>query len=468
MATQERNEAAALTPGLFVLTVFVEGFASVGAEILALRRLVPHLGSTIVVTAPTIGFFLLALALGYRAGGQVAGRYLEAVRTNFLVAAVLIGGGLSHVGVSGLFAQAIPDEFAYLLLVALILCPIAYLLGQTVPILTNLLQQERVGARSAAALYWSTLGSFAASVGLSLFVMQRFGVSWAGMLCSGLLLAAFLLLPGGVSRARNTLVAILAGAALAPLNLAHRPTAETAYATYGIDAVQVPGMIDPLVLRANNSSASLIDRRDPPQYARYIDRLRQLLRDELGYRDKHVLVLGAGGFTLSHGETANRYTYVDIDPAIKPLAEERFLRGKVRGDFVAADARRFLVESARRGAVFDAAVVDVYAALNDIPAHLATQEFWRDTRKVLAQDGLLAANLILDTRLLSDYARNMLATIESVYGRCAVEVLFRDRDVGNVLVLCFNGAAPPGKIYTDELNGADVDLARSRRERTAR
>jgi hypothetical protein len=37
-------------------------------------------------------------------------------------------------------------------------------------------------------------------------------------------------------------------------------------------------------------------------------------------------VLGAGGFTLSHREPLNRYTYVDIDPAIRAIAEREFLR----------------------------------------------------------------------------------------------------------------------------------------------
>jgi hypothetical protein len=40
---------------LLYLIVFIEGFCSLGAEVIALRRLVPHVGSAIVVTAPTIG-----------------------------------------------------------------------------------------------------------------------------------------------------------------------------------------------------------------------------------------------------------------------------------------------------------------------------------------------------------------------------------------------------------------------------
>jgi spermidine synthase len=49
-----------------------------------------------------------------------------------------------------------------------------------------------------------------------------------------------------------------------------------------------------------------------------------MLLDELAFAGREVLVLGAGGFTLSHQEPLNRYTYVDIDPEIRAIAEARF------------------------------------------------------------------------------------------------------------------------------------------------
>ena len=76
----------------------------------------------------------------------------------------------------------------------------------------------------------------------------------------------------------------------------------------------------------------------------------------------------------------------------------------------------------------------------------------------------MLANLILDSALQSDYARNVLATIESVYGRCAVEVLHKDRPLANVEVFCRNsstGASRPARLYSDERNPADIDHARS-------
>ena len=464
-STAAPPSSAALPGSLLFLLVFVEGFVSLGAEIVALRRLVPHVGSAITVTAPTIAFFLLALALGYQAGGRVAGDYLARVRHNFLLAAGLIAVGLAGPVVEAAFAHLQPAPVAWAVVVCGVLCPVAWLLGQTVPILTNLLRHERAGARSGAALYWSTLGSFLGALTLSMGVMQWLGVGAAVLICAGLLLALVPALDAAGATRRRAVVAagVIAVAALV-CNVVLPQQTETAYATYRVDAAAVPGLDAARVFRINNSPASIIDSAEPPRYARYIERLRRLLLDEMGLRDRSVLVLGAGGFTLSHREPLNHYTYVDIDPAVKAIAERDFLREPVVGDFVVADARAWVRDTDTR---HDAIVVDVFSALTSIPAHLVTREFWRATRHALKADGVLAANLILDRDLASPYARNLLATIQAEYGACAVEVLFRDRPQGNVLVICAaaaraDGQAPP-EPYIDERNRADLDVLRGAR-----
>jgi len=447
-----------MPPALLFLIVFIEGFCSLGAEVIALRQLIPHQGSSIVVTAPTIGFFLLALALGYHAGAQVATDYLKVVARNFLLAACLIGGGLSGVVVDRIFTLLQPPLLAYLFFVAGVVCPVAWLLGQTVPVLSNLLQHQRVGEASGRALYYSTLGSFLGSLVLSLVVMQWLGVSAAVALCALLLLAGFLVLRGG---ARPALATALAGALLTgTANLWLRPEIETAYASYLVKPVAYADALNGRAFINNSSVASLIDDADPPQYARYIRHIRSILLDELGLRERQILVLGAGGFTLSHREPLNHYTYVDIDPAVRAIAEKHFLREQALGDFVVDDARRFVARSEQR---FAAVVVDVYSSHVAIPGHLVTREFWLATRRVIEPDGLLIANLILDSALATPYSRNLLATIEQVYGRCAVEVLQKKQALANVVVTCRTGQpAASAQVFIDELNTADFDLARSR------
>ena len=443
---------------LIYAIVFIEGFSSLGAEIIALRRLVPHVGSSIVVTAPTIAFFLLALALGYAAGAKIAGNYTAVVARNFLIAAALTGVGLAGVNVDWLFAHLQPALLAYLFFIGGILSPIAWLLGQTVPILTNLMKHARTGEASGMALYWSTLGSFLGSLSLSLLVMQWLGVSAAVFACTVLLVAGTLLLAG-----RNLKIAFFCAstaAIAAGFNLHHEVTADTAYAEYIVGPAALPDQENPRAFWVNKSTASLIDDSDPPNYTRYIKHLRHILLEELEFSGRDILVLGAGGFTLSHREPTNRYTYVDIDPAIRDIAEKHFLREPARGEFIADDARRFVATTERR---FDAVIVDVYSSHTSIPGHLVTREFWEDARRVLKPDGVMLANLILDGKLETPYARNLLATIDSVFGRCAVEVLHTTQALANVEVACFASSRPAATgIYVDEKNRADLDLARSR------
>lgn len=443
---------------LLYLIVFIEGFCSLGAEVIALRRLVPHVGSAIVVTAPTIGLFLLALALGYASGARVTTRFTAVVARNFQISALLAGVGLARVTVDGLFALIQPTGLAYLIFIGAVLCPLAWLLGQTVPVLTNLMKHTRTGEASGYALYWSTLGSFLGSVSLSLVVMQWLGVSVAVLACAILLALGSLLL---AERTRQTwasglLIAIVASAInLRPAN----DVLDTAYADYMVKPIVRPEDHNPRAFFINNSLASLMDDSEPPKYARYVQHLRHIILDELGLYGRDILVLGAGGFTLSHRELTNRYTYVDIDPKIRQIAEQRFLKGPIRGSFIVDDARRYVRSTDKQ---YDAVVVDVFSSHTSIPGHLVTQEFWHDTRRTLTPQGVLLVNLILDGRLETPYARNLLATIESIYGRCAVEVLHKSKPLSNVIVSCYNSSrAGPSAPYTDERNGADVDMALS-------
>ena len=445
-----------MPPRLLFTIVFIEGYCSLGAEIIALRRLIPHVGSSIVVTAPTIGLFLLALALGYHSGSRVAEDYRAVVARNFLVSAALMGAGLAGGSVNAIFAGN-SAAMAYLIFIGAILCPLAWLLGQTVPILTNLMLAQRSGEAAGRALYWSTLGSFLGSVTLSLVVMQLFGV-WAAVLLGALMLVAGAAL---VQRPRPLTVTLLVAVAALGVaaNLGDRQRADTAYADYAVEPVAREGMLSPRAFLVNNQSASVIDNSEPPRYARYVQHLRRILLEDLRFSERDILVLGAGGFTLSHREPLNRYTYVDIDPAIRAIAERDFLREAARGEFIATDARRFVIDTTRR---FDAIVVDVYSARTSIPGHLVTREFWRDTRHALKPGGVMLANLILDGHLASPYARNLLATIESAYGRCAVEVLAKSASISNVIVTCFAGNhGETVRIYVDERNLADFDSTRS-------
>ena len=183
----------------------------------------------------------------------------------------------------------------------------------------------------------------------------------------------------------------------------------------------------------NNQVASLIDDSEPPQYARYVQHLRRILLDDLRFKERDVLVLGAGGFTLSHRERTAIPTSISIRPSA-PLPNATFCASRP----AAVRRHRRTPLRDRNHAAYDAVVVDVYSSRSSIPNHLVTREFWRDTRHAEARRR--DAGQPDPRRPVSPAAtRNLLATIESAYGRCASKCWAKAATSSNVIVTCFAG-----------------------------
>ena len=456
-----------MTPKLLGPIAFIEGFASLGIEVIALRRLVPHLGSSISVTAPTIGLFLLALSLGYWQGGRVRKGEMRRVMLNFSAAALIAGVGLSSAAMTLIFGATADPWVAYLFFMGAVVCPAAWCLAQTVPLLANVCSGMGAGRASGLALTASTFGSVLGAVSLSWGVMQTLGVSAAVLVCAGSLGAGVVFACLRRRRWAPALAMVAAMVAMAALNLraSHSSALESAYADYRVDPVPADqtlasGRTPPeRVFLVNRQRASQLDADEPARRASYIERMHQHLARRQ-WSGQSILVLGAGGFTLSLQDPANHYTYVDIDPRIKEVAQEHFLKAPVTGRFIAEDARRHVAQTSER---HRAVVVDVFSAHASVPAHLVTLEFWRSLTRVLEADGVVLINLILDSRLQSAYARNVLATVEAGLGRCATEVLDPLAPISNVVLICQPGMPPqaaPASIYTDELNRVDLDRGR--------
>jgi hypothetical protein len=109
------------------------------------------------------------LAFGYQRGGQYKGNYPAILRKNFMIAAGLLGVGLSYAFIHYLFvvgeAMVSHVMFSLMAYLLLITAPAVYFLGQTVPITTNLFKRDQhIGAISGRVLFLSTIGSFVGAV----------------------------------------------------------------------------------------------------------------------------------------------------------------------------------------------------------------------------------------------------------------------------------------------------------------
>jgi spermidine synthase len=178
-----------------------------------------------------------------------------------------------------------------------------------------------------------------------------------------------------------------------------------------------------------------------------------------------VLVIGAAGFTLprdvARRAEVKRIDAVDVDPAVRDIAERYFLKQKL------PDKVRFLPLSARYavrklhadGARYGFTFVDAYFG-KGIPDELVTVEFFRDVRLVSEHT---AANVVMDSEMESAFARNLLASFREAFGRVWVKkVKSGDDDLTNILVTDFpvEGAFAwneSGDAYRDDRNSADRD-----------
>jgi hypothetical protein len=295
-------------------------------------------------------------------------------------------------------------------------------------------------------------------------------MQWLGVRAALLVTALGLLtvaLWGGLATGRRRLAwqAALVALPIVVMNVLPAHTiAESAYADYQVRHGSAPGHGGAAVpmrqLVVNNQVASQLGGAGLANRAPYIEFLSDVLTRQLALDGQQILVLGAGGFTLSLGDARNTYTFVDIDPMIRAVAQRHFLpgspNGRIQGSFVADDARNYVVQSDKR---FAAIVVDVYSSHVSVPAHLVTLEFWQSLSRRLEPGGTVLANLVLEPSLRSPYARNVLATVQQALGACAVHVLNQGARLSNVAVVCrdVQAAAAQAHVYTDDLNGVDWD-----------
>ncbi|AHE68332.1 spermidine synthase [Legionella oakridgensis ATCC 33761 = DSM 21215] len=207
---------------------------------------------------------------------------------------------------------------------------------------------------------------------------------------------------------------------------------------------------------AANQSVQQFDADTGKKGFPYIEFIRHLLFKELNLRHKRILVIGAGGFTLTAaGEHDNEVTYVDIDPAIKELAEQHFLAQPIKGTFIGQDARRYLRGST---ASYDVVISDVYSNQATIPSSLLTVEYFQSIADHLTPDGLLIVNVIANPLFRDDYSRTVFNTIHAAFPYCDLVPLMWENSLVNMMYVCPKRKTKQDAIYRDDLTSATTDF----------
>ena len=154
--------------------------------------------------------------------------------------------------------------------------------------------------------------------------------------------------------------------------------------------------------RTDVRNQSCIDRRRPRRMV--LPYTRMLMGSLLLVPDPEtILVIGLGGGVLP-GAFAEllpnaRIDVVEIDPVVVAVAERFFgFQETERVRVFVSDARVFTRRARGRERRYDLVVLDAFGS-EYIPEHLMTVEYFRETRDLLTQRGVVAANTFKDSGL---------------------------------------------------------------------
>lgn len=476
---------------LLFLIIFIEGYVVLACELLAIRQLIPFVGSGTEIIAIIISAVLLPLAVGYHQGGLAwrrqwrharrRGRKPLSVRAlllkNVVSALCVLTLGLSYLFMEIFFSLMAVLDITHRLPQAAIYCTLflvmpVFLLGQTVPLISHYFSHKRLSEITGKMLFFSTAGSFLGSVFSTIVLMMTIGVHATAIVTLSLLIVLIFLL----ARRLWAYETFLALCILALLLAVNGPSAmrdfhivsDNAYNTVRITDIPEE---EARILNINRSASSKIskDGKHDFPYLQYIrsNFIEPISGPEGAPRD--ILVIGAGGFTIGLHDTKNRYTFVDIDPDLKRTVEEHFLPAPLTPNkqFVAMSARAFVRSHTDR---YDLIVIDAYTNIHSIPMECTTREFLLDVKKLLKENGVVVANIIASAALRDTFSvryHNTFTSVFPAYIRQVLEeyapwpgvLLKKQRPaVNNVLYIYFHQPLVEDRtVYTDDKNTYSID-----------
>lgn len=469
---------------VFVLysVILLEGFVVLASELIAIRQSIPFFGSGTDTIAIIISAVLIPLAFGYYIGGKYRirrkGRYYPVRKKliqNILISFPFLIFGLSTLSLHSLYDWVLEyTEYrnrlflCFVYATAFLVVPV-FLLGQTVPLVSQYFQKSHLPRATGKILFISTIGSFLGAVFTTVILMNVIGVSntvIAVLAC--LVVILFLLSKRIFSLANIAGLAFFAMAvslnspyALDYLNIKH----ENSYNTFqldefGNDKVKIRHL---RLNKAYSSTVNIYDHeKKPTRIGQFVHWNFVSALKRAGIKGE-VLIIGAGGFTTGLGDDWNTYTYIDIDPDIQKKVEEHFLNRPLQDNqiFINLPARAFLMQNDKK---YDLVFFDVARGVTGAPEHLLTREFFQQMKNATKEGGYVVINLFASKTFRDNFTKNIDTTIRSVFPYASRQVLrgldpwIEQIDYAPVLYFARVEEKEENQvIYTDDKNTSSYD-----------
>ena len=464
------------------MVVFLTGACVLIVEVLAVRVFSPYYGNTIYTVSSVITVILLALSIGYYAGGIAADRNPSPIRFfRLILASGIVLLVLHLVGTLTLPAvsSALSIQVGPLVSAAMMFLLPALLLGMVSPYAIKLQSlaapDQGVGRVSGAIFFWSTLGSITGSLLAGFVLIPLVGVDrvliavGVGLVLIGLIplvvlgsRGAGLWTSGVVAAALTTAATLYAGPPIVDAEtIVHRSDGVYQQITiYEGSYLGRPARF--LLLDRSESGAMFLDSNDPSDlvydYTKYYS-LYKIFVPQV----RNALVLGGGAYSipkaLLHELPDAIVDVAEIEPSFLELAKRYFgATDSPRLRNFVEDGRRFLADS---DTDYDLIFGDVYYSYFSVPPQFTTQEFFALARSRLRPEGVFIANMIGDlSRREPSLIMTEIRTFQTVFPNSyffAVESAERTDQLQNITLVGFNSdrridiTKPPVTTHPQEL-----------------
>lgn len=464
------------------LIVFLEGYAVLSSELIAIRLIIPFVGGATNTTSIVIAAVLLPLAFGYYVGGNFKANKIsirKKLLRNIFISTVILTFGLSYVILHDFFQILLfMPHVGFLTATAIysgifLVLPV-FLLAQTIPLVMNYFSSHNLSLITGKMLFFSTLGSLMGAVFATLFLMTTVGVHMTAsitILC--LCFLHFIISKKKLSKA-NLIILIIACLSIfmnKPSMLKRADIIESNV----YNTIQLYDYGNGLkVMSLNNANSAGINTKSgelPFDYMKYIEN-NYIKPIELQGPVRSILVIGAGGFTLGLNDKKNDYTFVDIDKSLKDISEQYFLNAKLGENkkFEGSPARGFINQAIKNKLKYDFIVVDTYSGAQ-IPEHLVTQEFFVSLKNILNENGIIVFNIITTANFRDSFSVNIDTTLRSVFPFISRQIVspynawnITNMAYINTVYTYFDRKDFNPAIYTDDKNRSYFDKGRPLKE----
>ncbi|HEX2827792.1 MAG TPA: fused MFS/spermidine synthase [Burkholderiales bacterium] len=451
---------------LLYAILFVSGASILALELLASRIMTPYFGVSLYIWTGILSITLLALALGYWAGGRLAARPAGAKShaarllrlyawMPAIAAAGIVGACLVYPHTFGALANWSLVAGAFAAALIFLLVPLVATSAMN-PLLVALLLEKHAGGDAGAGkvFFVSTLGSVAGVFATAFVLIPYVSNYTATLIVAGVLAALTVVVvvaaPPGAAKVAGAGAAGIAALLLCAGMLwqADSYTGRQGPFSYGgvswrLEASESSLFGTVKVLKSEEIEAGRFVRmyfhdgltqntvdsnnRSVSFYTYALEGLARMY----GADAKRTLVLGlgAGMVPMRLAERGLKVDVVDIDPVARRIAAAYFGFDTARVATHVADARTFVGQC--RGA-YDVAVVDLFHG-DGTPEYLVTREFFRDLARCLTDGGVAVFNTFADLERPRAYA-HLLATLRSELPHLA---LYRPDAGGSVHVNSF-------------------------------